>query len=236
MNFLEDVVAGRQTELLHAVLARYGRGTFDGPAAEVSISRGRVRIAASYMYTPIVGQLACRLASGQLSVRGAIVSRADLQGRIEGAGLEFSSGKRAGVYTYKVSGSLSPRQLAEVYEAFWDSSVLLSARGGGVSLSTSRRIPKPNKMAEPSFTKLQAPVSEEVLREVMESIAPGSGISGFQDASVSHTIRIDEIVIPEELRGQPASVRRVAAKRRGVLKRLLTVDGRKMEDEYSFSA
>ena len=236
MNFLEDVVSGRQSDGLHAVLARYGRGSFDGPSAEVAVSRGRIKVAASYLYVPIVGRLASQLASGELSVKGSIIARRELEGELRKAGLSFTVSKRAGVLTYKVSGSFSPQQLSSLYENLSESSILLTARGGGVSLTTSPRVPKPNKMGEPTFTRLQVPASSENLRAVLDAIVPGAGVSSLKQASVSHIIKVDKLVVPEELAGEPASLRRVAAKRRGVLKRTLTVDGRVLEEEFSFFA
>jgi hypothetical protein len=236
MNLLAGLIQGQVDERIHSLMTRYGRGTFQGPASESQVSGKRLVTSGSYMYVPTLGQLLATTCQEDLAVKGLIISKADITEEIEEHGLDVLDAKKRGGFKFRVEGDLPPAALLDVYEDFWDVAVLLKARAPKMSLSTGSSVPKPKKASDPTFAKLTLPATEETRASTLEALAPGFGARSFENLSVRHTIRIDELIIPGEATGKPASVLRMAAKRRGVLERQVTLDGEETEEEFEIMA
>jgi hypothetical protein len=236
MNLLAGLIQGQVDERIHSLMTRYGRGTFEGPASDSVVSGKKLVTSGSYMYVPILGQMLATTCLEDLAVKGMIISKVDITEEIEEHGLDVVDIKKRGGFKFKVEGDLPPAALFDVYEDFWDVAVLLRAKAPKMSISTGSSVPKPKKASDPTFAKLTLPATEEVQASTMEGLAPGFGTQTFENLSVRHTIRIDELVIPEDVAGKPASAMRMAAKRRGALGRQVTLDGEKTEGEFEILA
>jgi hypothetical protein len=236
MNFLLSLLSGHADDPTHSVIARYGRGAFQGPAAEASVSGSRLKVSGSYLYLPVLGQLLADRCEADLAVQGTVVSKADIEPQLKTHGLEVIEAKKRGGFKYRVEGNLSGSQLRRLYEDLWEPAVLLKAKSTGFLLTASQSVPKPNGFSDPSFCSLTMPASDENLMAAFRCVVPGAEATRFGSLSVTHTIKIDDIVVPTELAGKPASMVRLMAKRKGVLTRQLTVDGRSVETQHEFVA
>jgi hypothetical protein len=236
MNLLAGLIQGQVDERIHSLMTRYGRGTFEGPASDSVVSGKKLVTSGSYLYVPTLGQLLATICQDDLAVKGLVVSKADITDELEEHGLDVVDIKKRGGYKFKVEGDLPPAALFDTYEDLWDVAVLLKARAPKMSLSTGSSVPKPKKASDPTFAKLTLPATEEVQSLTVDALAPGFGARNFENLSVRHTIRIDELVIPEDAAGKPASVLRMAAKRRGTLERQVTLEGEKTEEEFEILA
>jgi hypothetical protein len=236
MNFLAGLILGEVDDRIHSVMTRYGRGTFAGPAAEASESGKRLKIAGSYLYVPALGHLLADRCESDLSLQGNIVSKVDIAEEIEARGLQVLDAKKRGGYKYKVSGEVSPPQLHNLHDELYEAALLLKVKAKGFSLTTGSSVPKSNKFSDPSFSKLTIPSSEGARLAVVDALVPGVEPVDFESFSVSHTIQVTELVVPEEVSGQSASMMRLAARRRGILSRSLTVDGKTTEASFDFLA
>lgn len=236
MNFLSSLISGKKDEKAHSVMNRYGRGTFDGPAAEGSVTTRSLKISGSYLYVPILAEVLANKAETDLKISGNIISQDDIQERIEDHGVEVSDVRKWRGYRYKISGELSPEDFMDLHSDLWDVAVLTKAKTKGFSLSPKSSVPKPKKFSDPSFCKLRMPLSDDNKIEAFKAVAPGAEPQTFEELSVSHLFEINDLVIPEELKGQPASVIRVKAKRKGVITREITVDGQRTEESFNFVA
>jgi hypothetical protein len=236
MNLLAGLIQGQVDERIHSLMTRYGRGTFEGPASDSVVSGKKLVTSGSYLYVPMLGQLLATICQDDLAVKGLVVSKTDITEELQEHGLDVLDIKKRGGYKLKVEGDLPPAALFDVYEDLWDAAVLLKARAPKMSLSTGSSVPKPKKASDPTFAKLTLPNTDEVQASTVETLVQGIGARSFENLSVRHTIRIEELIIPEEAAGKPASVLRMAAKRRGVLERQVTLDGEKTEEEFEILA
>ncbi len=236
MNFLVGLLSGHADDPTHSVIARYGRGVFQGPAAEANVSGGKLKVSGSYLYVPVLGQLLADRCGAGITVQGVVVSKADIVSQLEGHGLEVIEVKKRGGFKYTVQANLSGSLLHRLYEDLWEPAVLLKSRGAGFSLTTSQSIPKPNDYSDPSFCSLTMPASDENQMAAFRSIVPGAEATTFGSLSVKHIIKIDDILVSKDLAEKPASMVRLMAKRKGVLTRQLTVDGRSVETQHEFVA
>ncbi len=236
MNFLVGLLSGHADDATHSVIARYGRGTFQGPAADANVSGGRLKITASYLYVPVLGQLLADRCEADLAIQGTVISKADMEAQLKAHGLRVVEVKKKGGFKYRVEGGLSGSQLRRLYEDLWEAAILLKAKCPGFLLSAAQNIPKPNDYSDPSFCSLTMPATEDNLKAAFRSIVPSFEPRAFSSLSVRHVIRIDDILVPQELAGKPASMVRLLAKRKGVLTRQVTVDGSSSETKHEFVA
>jgi len=236
MNFLLDLISGNVDEDTRAVLARYSRGKFEGPALDGERTSRTLKLNGSYLYTPVLAELLADRCDSDLKITGTIASNEEIDGRIEALDLEVKNKRKWRGYKYKVAGTLSPEGLRKLYEDLSDVEVLAKAKAKGFSLSPGSSVPKPKKFSDPSFCKLSMPIGEEAQLAAVTAVAPGIEPRTFDELSVRHTIEIEELVIPEELSDEPASVKRLKAKRKGVLYREISLDGEEMEDSFRFLA
>jgi len=236
MNFLLSLINGEDDERVHAILTRYGKGTFDGPALEAGVARGKLKASASYLYLPILAQFLAERCESDLSIQGVIISRDVIDAEIRDHGLKVLDARKRGGIKYKVSGTLEPSQFNAIYEDLWGAALLLKAKGGPCSLSCGSTVPKPNKYSDPSFCRLVMPSSEDNPSALFATVAPGATAAPFENMSIRHTIRVDDLFVPSELAGKPAAVLRRLAKRRGVLSRSITVDGLTIDEVFDFLA
>jgi hypothetical protein len=236
MSFLASLVLGQPDERAHSIMTRYGRGTFDGPAAEAGVSGKKIKISASYLYLPILGQLVAERSEGEIDVRGTVVSKTDVTDDLEQHGLEVPSSSKRGGYKLKVEGTLSPQQLLALYEDLWDVAILVKLKARGFSLSPGSSVPKPNKFSDLSFCKLTLPHSGGNMTAAFEALIPGKPPAAFESLEVSHIFRIDDLVLPAAAQGVSPAQARLAAKRKGVLARKLVVDGAGKSEEFQFLA
>jgi hypothetical protein len=236
MNFISGIVEGSADERVHSILTRYGRGTFGGPAAEAEVSGRRLKVSASYLFVPILGGVLAGSCREDLTVSGVIVSKVDTAEAIEDHGLEILDVKKRGGFKYKVGGTLSPDELAALYDGLPEAAVLVKAKAKGRSLGVGSSIPKPKKFSESGFCKLVLPAGNDNMLAILRSLAPGYQGTSFESISVSYTIRVDDLVVPEGASDRPASDVRLAAKRKGIMTRELVVDGERSEDNFEFCA
>jgi len=236
MNFLLSLLSGQADEPTHSAIGRYGRGVFQGPAAEANVSGSKLKISGSYLYVPVLGQLLADRCAADVAVQGVVISKADIQPQLEGHGLEVMDVKKRGGFKYAVAANLSGSQLHRLYEDLWESAVLLKSRGSGFSLNTSQSIPKPNDYSDTSFCSLTMPASDDNQMAAFRSVVPGAEATKFGSLSIKHIIKINDILVSADLASKPASMVRLMAKRKGVLTRQLTVDGRSVETQHEFVA
>ena len=236
MNFLFSLISGQPDDRVHSVMVRYGRGLYEGPAANASVSGKKIKVSGSYLYVPILAKLLADQCEHDLSVQGMIISKTELTEEIEDHGLEILEVKKRGGFKYKVAGNLLPSEFKALYEDLWEAAVLTKAKAKGVAFSPAAKIPKPNKFSDASFCKLTMPSSEETQLATFKAIVPGIEASRFDDISVTHKLQIDEVIVPQGLSGKSASVLRLLAKRKGTLSRNLVIDGKSTEADFKFLA
>ena len=236
MNFLAGLILGQPDEKAHLIMTRYGRGAFDGPAASAEVSGKRLKISASYLYVPVLGQLIAERCGDDVDVRGIVQSKEDIAESLEEHRLEVLDVTKRGGFKFKVSGTLSPGELSALYEDLWDSAILAKLKTRGHSLSPGSSVPKPNKFSDKSFCKVTLPSSSDNRDAAFEALIPGESPVSFESLDVTHLFRVDDLVVPAGLQGKPPIQVRLAARRKGIICRKLVVDGAETEKEFEFVA
>ena len=234
MNLIKEIVEGNcDKDYIHQRFVKYSKGNFGGPVISIKKAGKKIKIAGSIDYVNTLGELIANnngtaSDAGNFKVSGTIVSRRDISGELDGKIPLTKTKKRIGTFTSEVKCESDPKILAGIYREFPDAFILLSlsAPDKTVTLKTKKKVPRAGKDVDDKFFSATLPESvlDFVLGEFCFDLDMNEGDKkGFKEITVSHEYQINEIVIPEEYKNDPARAR-VNAKRKGTMKRVILVD------------
>lgn len=231
MHYIKGFFAGEVPDWVHDRFIRYGRGTFAGPKIAVKTKKD-VKISATIEYSNILAELLAKNSAEPLKVSGSVFAKRDIGQTLKDF-LKVSKSKFGkGLYSAEVSGEVSADEFTGLCGMIPDAMLLLDVSGGGQKISCKKKkLPKPGSGIEESFCT--GTLGESALDEVKnELLFDASG--DFNEAEATHEIVIDELVKPSGV--TDAARLRVEAKRKGKIKRTLTLDGKKQETEANLLA
>lgn len=223
MNFIRQIFEGKADNSMHYRFIRYGRGEYEKLFFSVSKSKSSFSAKASFDFVnDFVGIIAYN-SKEDMAVSGKIIVPKDFQAEISSLGIEPKGyGKRGKLYTAEIEMTLKPEQLRALYEKFKQNAMLLNINSESFRLKSGSSIPKPGSALKPDFCSAKLPLSllEEVVWDVKD----------FNTLEIKHILKIDEVVIPPELKDKP-ELARIEGKRKGKIIRILTVDGKEEKKE-----
>ncbi|RLJ01998.1 MAG: hypothetical protein DRP08_04955 [Candidatus Aenigmatarchaeota archaeon] len=219
MNFIKQIFEGRADDSLHYKFVRYGRGEFE--RLFFTIKKGKnLKIKTSWDFAADLFGLIAENTKEPLQVSGKIIANRDISEELP-CPAEVS--KRGKLYTAEINAELTPEELMEIYRKFQKNYILLNVKGSEFKLSVGKSLPKPGKAIKEDFCKATLPI------ELLDEFAFDFD-KDFKEAKIVHIIKIDELIIPPELRNDPAKAR-LEAKRKGKIIRKITVDGKTVTHE-----
>ncbi|MHA1681564.1 MAG: hypothetical protein ACTSUE_11190 [Promethearchaeota archaeon] len=251
-HFLAKIVNGDGADLTkvpscHYKLVRYSRGKFSGPALSITRRGKSITIKGSLDYEDILGWLVLSAFSDQdeITALGAIIVYGNPAPILEKA---FPAEKLVQVavvdkkkrFRIELQGTWLKRELVKPFEYFhkYRSSWLVKlSLEGTKSISFSAKAKLPQNKGEYSFDKAikfcsaKLPNTETVLESVVNALLPDASgeLKKFKKITLENEYDIEDIVIPEDSK---ISNKRLAAVRKGTLKRKFVIDGTESEIEY----
>jgi hypothetical protein len=250
MHFVTKLLRGMSDEAVHRVFVRYGRGDYEGPAVEISLSgAGKVGVKSTYEYQDLVAACFLKLVPVEtVKMQGSILSFEPLDDAVKKLGIAASPfvKKRAMLlFESKISGDYTRAQAASLYDQVGETTYILCALGGaaGWSHKTKEQLPSPKKDASLEerlrFSSTQAPGGAAFLRELLSFLTPDfqdSVPTTFSVLRLVNTYLIEELVFPPDCEKLSSPELRQQSKRKGLLHRQLVVDGKEYLREHPFSA
>ena len=226
MHYVKGFFAGAAPEWVHERFVRYGRGSFEGPKITVKAKKD-IKISATIEYSNILAELAAKNADGTVKVSGSVYAKRDLGPALKDF-LKVSKSKFGkGLYSADVSGEVSADGFVGLCGMIPDAILLLDVSAGKNKLSCKKKkLPKPGSGIEDSFCT--GTFGESALSDVKNELLFDAKVD-FSEAEASHQMIIDELVKPAGV--TDAARLRIEAKRKGKIKRTLTIDGKKQESE-----
>jgi len=228
MHYIKEIFLGKPVDYIHGQFTRYGKGMFEGPALVVK-KGSTIKVEGSIHYANVLGELIAAAADQNLNVSGSIYAKRDIK-----IPLEIKNKKAKGdLHTAEVRETIHSDALKMVYNDYKDAYILLelSADSGGWKLKCKKKPPKPGGGLDEKFCS--ATLEAKALPAVMEEILFDLKDASFKQAEVKHEIIIDEIVGTPELKKDPARFR-LEAKRKGTIRRTLTIDGKTTASIHAF--
>lgn len=236
MNFIKKAIDKDVDESVHIQFQKFSKGEFRerGIIEAKKQGSGKYTIKTSVEFAnDLVNIMAKKLGSEKTKVTGAIVSTSDLVGEIE-----FKDKKQfQGVKRYLIDSEMSGEEILSLMEKLPKTFFALSFSVGGDQLKIKPKAPKSGKPGKESEDGPKADFCS--LKTTDEKIAKSFVFdkADFISAKINHTFFVDNMVIPEELKGEKDFARvREMAKRAGRIIRKAIIDEVETEKEYPFEA
>lgn len=228
MNFIKEIFQGDSgQDYIHQKFTRYGRGEFQGPVIYLK-RNSRIKVNGSVDYVNILGELILKNSGGEVEVSGNILSRKEIKSE-----LILKSRKKQGFFNSELKGDFPLSELLRLYEESREACFLLDLKSQVFKLKTKKKPPKPGSKTDDKF--FTAVLDNTLLNRVMDEICFDSENKSFREIKISHTYRINELIVPEECRNDTAKAR-ILAKRKGSIKRIVSVDDSIYETEKELLA
>ena len=172
--------------------------------------------------------------SGRVSVKGIIVSTIDLRDEIKFEIVKV--GNFQGIRKIQIDTEVDVNEILELMRKFPRAFFALSFSGSGFVLKIKAKAPKSGKPGKESeegpkaeFCSLKVD-DEKILDEIFFDYRD------FKEISISHTIKVEDIVYPDGFSKMKPEEVREKSKRKGVLIRKCVVDGMEKVSEARFTA
>lgn len=228
MNVLKTLLTGRTDKAAHGKFTRYGKGDYERFLFEITRGKSNFKVKSSYDFAnDFIGIIAERIKESA-NVSGKIIAGYDFKEEIEAICGASEYSKRGKLYTAEVSAELSPDQLRRIYEKFSSHFILLNLKSDDYSLKVGKSLPKPGGAIKPDFCSATLPL--ELLDEFAWDVK-----QDFKKLVIKHMLKITDIIVPPELKNDPARAR-LEAKRKGKIVRILDIDGKQISKETDFTA
>ena len=250
MHHILKILRGTTDEAVHRTFLRYGKGDYDGPAAEISITKaGKVRAKSNYQFQDFFASLLLKTVPVEsISVSGIILGYEPLEDSISSTGITttpFTRKKRTKLYQAPLSGTFPKNQLVSLYEKIGEIAFLfctLTAENGWRHKSKTK-LPSAQKeipVAEQlKFSSTAVPAGSNFLEELLPLLVPDFKDelpSSFSSLRLVNIYLIDELVFPENRDELSSAELRIMTKRKGRLHRTLSVDDVEFQRVHPFIA
>ncbi len=222
MHYIKDIFEGKETEHAHKKFIRYSKGNFTGPIITLKVMKKGIKVHSSFhIIDELLHLMAGHLKDREIMVKGTLSWNKDLSPDLEKSGIKYMKvTKSRGIFKYILNNNII---LSNFLENLGDYNILLSFKEEDISLSTKNTFPKPNKEISKDFCKSLFPqnLAKKVLSDFAFDI---KDLKGVKEIQIEHDIIINDIHLPK---GEPFEIARKLAKREGILKRTVTVNGGK---------
>jgi len=251
LHFISKIVLGEADDTVHWRLIKYSKGDFEGGVIEAKTKGGSLALGGSPEYEDLIGSVLAELAPDQLEfkISGTIRSSKDQNVLLRNIGLDVQMKRAKGKERYEtklVDKTANTKMLRETYSKLMgECNILLTIKptlgGKDWSMSTKKDYPRPTKgelkAPDIDFCKAVLPSSEDLMKKVFSAILPdlrNDAQTSFKQLRVANQYRISEIVLPENKDKLGYNEIRTIAKRKGVLTRKISIDGKEVTKEIQF--
>jgi len=220
MNFIKKIFIGEPDSLVHRQFIRFGKGEYDRAYVEIRKSK-TLKIKTSFEFSNDLFGLISENIDEKAEVSGKLIANYDFESEFNFI-TKFS--KRGGLYTAEIKAELKPEELRLIYEKFKSNFLLVNVKSSKFVLKVGKTLPKPGgKVIKENFCSMTLPLN---LIDEFAFDFPHD----FKVAKIYHKYMIDEVVVSEEYKDDPAKAR-VEGKRKGKIIRYLDIDSKKKERE-----
>jgi hypothetical protein len=237
-SIIYKIFSGKTDESVHAEFIKFSKGIFQNKyLLEGKKSKSGWTIKTSAEYVNALVRNCLENSSGQIQVSGVIVSTFDVNTRAQvllGNESVQRVKKFMGVKQVVIEGLADAKKLIELMDFFPKAFFALSFTSGDTQIKTKAKAPKSSKPASGGEKEVSADFCtvKTSQRGIIDDLF--FDCKDFTEASIKHTIAIKEITLPKGV-SDPVQIRE-QAKRKGIITRMLKIDGKEMKKEVEFEA
>ena len=231
---IKNIFNGVFDDELHVAFLKFGRGIYKNKyliSGKRQAKNWAVKTGTEYVNFLV---RKCLENIESIYVKGVIVSTLDLRDEINFDLKKVSNFQ--GVRKHVVDSEVKSEEIFALMDKYPKAFFVLSFKGEGFVLKIKPKAPasgKPGKEKEggpvPDFCTLKTN-DEKIIKELFFDI------DKFEKVSISHEINVTDIIYPANMDNlKPAEIRELA-KRKGVIKRVVDIDGDIRENSAEFVA
>jgi len=221
---IKKIFEGNFDEEVHSAFLKFGKGEFkDKFLVEAKKQKDKFVIKTSHEYANFFVRACLENVQGKIFVRGVIISTFDLRDEIDFEIKKISNFQ--GVRKTLIETEIDAEQILSLIEKYPRCFFGLSFKTQKNELKIKPKAPKSGKPSSRSKDKPQADFcslktnDKEIVNEILFDV------QNFKEVSVSHIIKIDNIVYPKNIQNMKPEEIREKSKRQGELIRKVVVDG-----------
>ena len=219
---------------VHTSFLKFGRGKYENRyLVEGKRQAKKWAIKTSAEYANFLVKRCLEKIDGRVEIKGIIISTSNLKDEI-GFDVKKVSNFQ-GVKKNIIDTEIEPSQILELINKYPKVFFALSFSGKDFILKIKAKTPKggkPGKDNEKPVVDFCALKTEDKL--IVDELC--FDIENFKEVSINHTINVTDIVYPNNIGGlKPTEVRELS-KRKGIIKRIVNIDGIEKISEAEFVA
>jgi uncharacterized membrane protein YfhO len=228
--FIKDMFSGKyDEEEVHNEFIKFSRGEFKGKYLITGKKQAdKWVIKTGPEFVNAIVKLCLNKAPENVEMSGVIVSTNKIEA-------DFISGIKQfmGIKQHQVSGNMSKTKLLEMMKENPRVFYALSFKTDDCELKIKAKAPK---SAKPSTSDKEAVADFVSLKTTDKKIVDELFFDypDFKQISIKHTLKIQDIIYPKDLKNMKPEEVREKSKRKGILVREAEVDGTKKVSEASF--
>lgn len=219
---------------VHVAFLRFGRGEYKNKyLIEGKRQAKKWAIKASAEYANSLVNLCLKKINEPINIKGVIVSTLDLRDEIDFDVKKVSNFQ--GVRKHVIDSEINPSDILELMDKYPKAFFALSFGGDGFVLKIKPKAPKAEKKPKEGeeisidFCSLKTD-NKEIVDELF------FGIKDFNEVFINHIINVNDVIYPSNMNELKPTEIRELAKRKGIVKRIVNVDGVEKISEAEFVA
>ncbi len=221
---IKNIFEGVFDDEAHVAFLKFGKGVYKNKyLIESKKQTKNLVIKTGAEYANFLARRCLENVSDKPKIKGVIVSTLDLRDEIKFEIKKVSNFQ--GVRKYVIDGEVGKEEIFELMDKYPKAFFALSFQGDGFVLKIKPKAPASGK---PGKEKGDRPAADFCSLKVLDRKIVGElffDIGDFDIASIYHEINVTDIIYPENMESlKPAEIRELA-KRKGILKRTIIVDG-----------
>lgn len=228
MNFIKKIFQGRIDEQVHQQFVRFGKGIFtDKAIVNFKKSGTKIRVTTSFELANDMVLFVFELVDKAL-VSGTLITKQQVPSL--GAGK-----KKSRIFEYEINKEMASKEINELAKNAYF--MLLDCSAGGIDLKIKKKLPKPGKAVgkvNDKYCILEADLKYEpkIREEFLFDLKNEADIA--KKIEIKHSFLINDIILPQ---GEKDFEKiRLLAKKKGVLTREISIDGKVIKKELPFAA
>ncbi len=232
MNFIKKIFENKNDDLVHKNFKRFSKGNYENRAlVEVDKGKNSVKVKTSFEFAEDFARFLGNTIQGKVKITGGIITKKDIRQELN---FEISMKQFAGVKTFLIENEMTKDELFNLFNKFPDALFLLSFSTEYGIFKCKVKSPKAAKPGKDNEIKVDFCTfitnNIDFFKEFAFDIE-----NDFKKLKIRHTFLINELVIDEKDKNDPA-LARVNAKRKGKIERFIDIDGNLSKKEINFSA
>jgi hypothetical protein len=232
MNFIKKIFDGKLDNLVHKQFKRFGKGVYENRAVvALKKSKSSLKVKTSFEFAEDFARFLADTIKGKTKVSGGIITKKDIRGELD---FDVQMKQFAGVKTFLIDNEMDKDSLNNIFSKFSDALFLLSFSTDYGTLKVKVKSPKAAKTGKDNEVKADFCTFITNDLNFVKEFAFDVG-ENFSELKINHTFTINELIVNDKDRDNPAMARENAT-RKGKIKRVLNIDGKIIEKEINFEA